>query len=95
MNDEIRQEMGLSHREFHHSIQPLMADRPWRRTDDTYRIAWDGGWVELTPGPERQRRMASLVLPRTEVVVRFQGIDADERRRFMRRFEIAFQRGGG
>lgn len=47
-------------------------------------------WLVLPP-----RRIALLNLPRLHVRYAFTDVDADERARFMRRFDLHLQRGGG
>lgn len=41
------------------------------------------------------RTIALVRLPRLAVGYRFEGLDGDERAEFMRRFDLAMQRGGG
>lgn len=41
------------------------------------------------------RAIALVRLPRLAVGYRFEGVDGDERVEFMRRFDLAMQRGGG
>jgi len=47
-------------------------------------------WAELPP-----RRIALLKMPRLQVAFQFEGLDAAERYRFMKRFDLYMQRGGG
>ena len=47
-------------------------------------------WTVLPP-----RRIALLSMPRLAVCYRFDGVDADARREFMRYFDLYTQRGGG
>ncbi len=54
-----------------------------------------GGRLELRWQPLPPRRIALLVLERLAVSYRFSGVDAAERARFMRHFDLYMQRGGG
>lgn len=47
-------------------------------------------WRELPP-----RRIALMVMPRLLVSYRFANVGADQRVRFMQRFDLVLQRGGG
>lgn len=47
-------------------------------------------WQTLPP-----RRIALITLPRLHVRFDFERVDDDERQRFMRRFDLYTQRGGG
>lgn len=89
-------ELGCSHRELHRSLVPALAGWEWRR--EGARIeAWRAGGARLAieVAPETTRRVASLRLPVTRVVLRFAGLDDGEVAAFMERFRRAFQRGGG
>lgn len=87
--------MGCSRAEFHHSVKALLNEREWQRSGECYRISLDGGWAEIEAGNESVRRIASLSLPSTQVHLRFFDVDDATTAAFLRRFEIAFQRGGG
>lgn len=55
-----------------------------------------GGKLRLQWRPLPPRRIALIRMPRLQVNFRFDaGIDADTRVRFMRRFDLFMQRGGG
>lgn len=95
MSDTLTRVMGCSHPEFHRSVRSLLAGREWERGDGGYRLRAGAGWVSIVPGEESVRRIASLVLPLTPVTLEFVGLSMDERAEFLRRFDIAFQRGGG
>jgi hypothetical protein len=67
-------------------------------------LAWRDGGADVTLGAGRlridwqvlpPRRIALVVLPRLAVRFHFEGVTDDERRRFMRRFDLCTQRGGG
>lgn len=54
------------------------------------------GWVVLSYRPLPPRRIGpTLSLPRLEVVIGFEGLDAAGSRSFVEQFDRAFQRGGG
>lgn len=51
--------------------------------------------VIITIRPLEPRRIALLVIERSEVVLAFTGYDAAERQAFLERFDRAYHRGGG
>jgi hypothetical protein len=56
----------------------------------------DGGRVTITCTPLAEVRLGGLLaLPRARVTVRFDGVAPVDRTAFLRRFDLAFQRGGG
>lgn len=59
------------------------------------RVAIGDGELSLQWGPLPPRRIALMNLPRLQVEFRFERLDDDGRRRFMRYFDLYMQRGGG
>ncbi|HEU4459381.1 MAG TPA: hypothetical protein VFR90_09690 [Methylibium sp.] len=59
------------------------------------RVGVDAGWLRLHWRVLPPRRIALLSMPRMAVAFRFDGVDAAGRERFMRRFDLQMQRGGG
>ena len=54
------------------------------------------GRVEISCAPSASVRLGGLLeLPRAVVTISFHDVSDDDREAFMRRFELAFQRGGG
>jgi hypothetical protein len=55
----------------------------------------DGGRLQLRWSPLPLRRIALVRLPRLQVGFSFDAVGDDSRQRFMRRFDLFMQRGGG
>ncbi len=91
----MRKEFGLTLSEFLRDLGRLSAD--FQLDDDGRRLClpWPPGEVEICFGEARPRRLGALCLPLLPVEFRFHNLNADERAGFLRRFERAFQRGGG
>lgn len=87
--------MGLSHAEFLRSLPAAIGDMDCRVEGPNIQISESERRVEIQLGPERHRRLGSLVLHQTRVSLRFEGFSEEERARFLRRFDLAYQRGGG
>ena len=54
-----------------------------------------GQLLEISLGEERQRQLGALALPVTDVRLRFSGFEVQELQRFIKRFDLVYQRGGG
>jgi hypothetical protein len=61
----------------------------------TARIDIGGGALHLVWQVLPMRRIALIELPRLQVRYAFVGVPPDARERFMRRFDLEIQRGGG
>lgn len=59
------------------------------------RMGIEVGYLTLTWKPLEPRRLGLAVLPRLWVRFEFDGVDDDVRHRFMKRFDLYTQRGGG
>lgn len=94
---ELQREMSISHRDFQRLLPAAVPG---------YRLSGDGSQhriqqpdsdrlltIELSP--ERKRRLGALCLPVTDVHFRFTGFDQAGFETFIKRFDLAFQRGGG
>ena len=89
------QELGVSEEEFFRLLPAAIGHREFARDERTVRMEVDGHVVTLELGSEEVRRLGSLELPYLEVTFRFFGLPAEAEARFMDRFELYFQRGGG
>lgn len=92
----VIKDMGITHAEFHRILPSLFTDAVPVVQGSTVSASWPAGRrLVITLGPEQQRRIALLALPRTLVTLDFQGFTPDQRSAFLRHFDRRFQRGGG
>ena len=91
--------MSVSRAEFLASLEH--AGRVSQTSGDQWVCPLEGansadGQAVITFSPAASVRLGGLLeLPRARVTIRFDGGSAQARASFLRRFEIAFQRGGG
>lgn len=91
----IEKLMGLTHAEFQHSIAGL-APSSLENDGRVARFVVSNGTVTVTFEALPHAILGGLVrMPRSKVTLAFDGVDTGERARFLRRFDIVFQRGGG
>ena len=87
--------MGLDRAEFLRSLGRAVAGLPWRQEGPHIQVEDPPRRVEIQLGQEQQRRLGALIMPELEVTIRFQGYSVRERDLFLRRFDLAYRRGGG
>lgn len=93
---EFEREMGCTAAELVHWLPGAAAPHAVRQRADGADIALEEGgqlslrWEALPP-----RRIALLSVPRLRLRFAFEGVDEAARLRFMRRFDLYTQRGGG
>lgn len=89
-------EMGYSHEDFVRTLAILMDGRPYSVCGTRINIPQQDSHVDISLGEQGERRIGpTLRLPRTPVEIVFCGYSDMERKRFMKRFEMIFRRGGG
>ncbi len=91
----MQREFGLTRIEFLRSLRHLTGADGWRERDGGFLLQLPFGQVEIHLGDAGCRRIGALSLPVLPVEFRFSGVDDEQRAAFLRRFERAFQRGGG
>lgn len=94
-SDLVRKIMSATPGEFAQSLSALLG-REVAIGEMPLRIPLGTGEVVVSRVPLPGVRLGGLLeLPRAEVTLTFRDVTAEERDAFLRRFEIAFQRGGG
>ncbi|MDL2336361.1 MAG: hypothetical protein QFE16_00820 [Pseudomonadota bacterium] len=96
-DEHIDREMGCTEAEWLRWL-PLASGGHAVRVDGAGRcadITISGGCCRLAWTPLPDRQIALMRIPRLAVSFRFDGVDAVERTRFMRHFDLHTQRGGG
>lgn len=93
--ERVRRRMGLDRAEFLRSLPHAVAGLKWALEGSCIQVEDPPRRIEIHLGPEQTRRLGALSLPEMEVTLVFQGYSAEERADFFRRFDRAYQRGGG
>lgn len=91
----ITREMGLTHQDFFRTLPKVLSGQVFQVSNSTVTVCEAERSLIIHLSPQRERRIAMLRLPVTEVSLHFVGYSESEVNRFMNRFERHFQRGGG
>ena len=93
---QFTRDMSITYEDFFRTLTPILTDFPHTKRDDGVILELPAeGRLDISLGPARKRRIASISLPAVDVTFRFEGIAQPEVDAFMQRFERHFQRGGG
>ena len=95
LTEHFSREMGFTLEELMHPLPAAVAPHPFRLEGRCIYIEHPAGEVRITLQQSTERRIASMVIPCTVVEFGFYGLDAEQRRQFMQRFDLYTQRGGG
>ena len=92
----LRREMGLTYSDFFRSLSQLPGGWVHETYSDGATLKYAGGTVQISLGPQCERRLTELVkIPFIEVIFKFIDLSEAEIGRFQSRFDLTFQRGGG
>lgn len=89
-------EYGCTEAEWLGWLPAAIGDQPWNRpAPGQAEVDLDGGRLHLAWTALPPRRIALVTMPRLAVAFHFERVDEAPRQRFMKRFDLYMQRGGG
>jgi len=91
----IEKEMGITHSDFFRTIPRALGSEEYSRSANGVVLESDGKRLEIVVGPEGERRIALMVIPRTQVTMTFTGYNEAEIKAAVKRFDMMFKKGGG
>ncbi len=92
---KLVKEMGLTVEEFLRGARKLAEGAPFESSGDEFRIHLAEGDVRIHFQARPPRRLGTLQLPVTRVEIDLGDLPETQRCRFLQRFHLHFQRGGG
>ena len=87
--------MAITHREFFRLLPAAVKHMTYKITGNTIDISESEKSVIIELENESSRKIASLSLPITKLSIRFSGYDNHDINDFLKKFERAYQKGGG
>jgi len=87
--------MGCTEQEWLQSLPAAVSPAPLRLGDGEATVTLGEGRLLLRWKALPQRMIAAFRLPRLQIGLTFDGVEAAAREAFMRRFDLYMQRGGG
>jgi hypothetical protein len=76
-------------------LPAALGDVPWQRSGAAVSAQIGNGSLRIQWHAQEPRRIALVSLPRLAVAFEFTDLTDEERYRFMKRFDLYMQRGGG
>ena len=93
--ERFEREMGCTQAEWLMWLPAAIGAHAWQREGDSAVVRIAAGTLLLQWQVGEPRVIALIRLPRLHVQFRFEGVDAEQRLAFMKRFDLYMQRGGG
>lgn len=93
--EHFERDMGCTEAEWLGWLPAAMGECPWQRLGSTAEATVGAGRLHLHWQVMPPRVIALMRMPVLRVNFVLQGLDADQRYAFMKRFDLYMQRGGG
>jgi hypothetical protein len=93
--EAIDRDMACTEPEWLRWLPGAVGERAWQAGEGSALVQIGGGTLRLAWQAGEPRAIALLRLPRLMVRFRFEDVSPEDRRAFMRRFDLYMQRGGG
>ncbi len=93
--ESFDREMGCTEKEWLGWLPQAMGTHPYKQVARALKAQVGGGELVLSWHAAAPRAIALARIPRLLVSFRFAGLDELQRYRFMKRFDLYMQRGGG
>jgi hypothetical protein len=95
----FEREMTISHSDFFRILPKAMGSRRYHKQENVITVTLNDegvtGDIVISLSKERVRKIASLTLPVTDVTFQAGNITEEQKIEFFKRFDRAYQRGGG
>lgn len=93
--ERFERDMATTEAEWLLRLPLAIGVHPWEREGSCVRVTLGPGQLRMAWKPLPPRVIALLRMPRLAVQFDFEDVPADMRLRFMQRFDLTMQRGGG
>ena len=90
-----KREMTITHKEFLRLLPKALNGLSYQQDENQILVKDGDGLIRITLSEESIRKIASLSLPTTFVHIELTGYSESGAKRFMSRFDLAYQKGGG
>ena len=95
MSDIYRREMTITHKDFLRLLPKALNGFSFHTIDDHIVATEDNKTIKIRLSAEKSRQLGVFTLPITDVSVELQNFTAEDADKFMSRFTLAYQKGGG
>lgn len=87
--------MGLTRNEFFRNLPRALHDYRHEINDDKVIVKTNDGQIKITVGEEGLRKISLLKIPYTEITLDFSEVQIEIQNKFLRQFNLYYQKGGG
>ena len=91
----LTREMSITHKEFLRLLPLAVQGASVNRRDNMLTVKTASGRLTITLAPQTTRKLGLLEFPVTTVTMEFHDFNPSDQAAFLKRFDLAYQRGGG
>ena len=91
----LTREMSITHKEFLRLLPLAVQGASVNRRDNLLTVKTASGRLTITLAPQTTRQLGLLEFPVTTVTMEFHDFNPSDQAAFLKRFDLAYQRGGG
>ena len=91
----VEKEMAVTHGDFFRTLPKALGTNGFKRSGEKVVLEDGEKRLEIALGPERERKIANLAVPATDVTLTFSGYTDAEASQALKLFDRMFQKGGG
>ena len=95
MNPTFAREMTISHSDFFRILPKALKSYQYEQVDNVITVTLDKAEISIILSEERNRQIASLSLPVTDVTFRLKNVAEITKRKFFEQSDRTYHRGGG
>jgi hypothetical protein len=95
MTKAFQREMTITHKDFLRLLPKALGDLAYEKVDNTIFIRDEPRAIQIRLSTESIRKLGSLVLPVTNVSIELKGFRESDEKRFLSKFDLSYQKGGG
>ena len=95
MEHTFEREMTISHIDFFRLLPKALKSYSHMQEDNVIKVSLGGGEITIILSEERNRQIASLLLPVTDVTFQLKNVAESTKKNFFEQFDRAYLRGGG
>ena len=88
-------EMTITHKEFLRLLPKALVGLSYEKKGNLVEIIDENRLIRINLSEESLRKIASLALPVTNVRIELNNFQTEDSARFISRFDLAYQKGGG
>jgi len=95
MEHTFEREMTISHSDFFRILPKALKSYPYEQKENAITVILDKGEITIILSEERNRQIASLLLPVTDVTFQLKNVAESAKSKFFEQFDRTYHRGGG